>query len=312
MNRRLFLAGLLGFAASCAGLGTAYATAVEPFRQRITRYAFTPRGWPKGLRLRVALLADFHAHPRFLGPDEIDRIVARTNALEPDLVLGLGDYGSQERETVPPETVARHLLGLKARYGTYFIQGNHDLTDDLDLQRRGSGMSKTEVAFREAGLNLLESDAVALDIPGRPLWLAGLPSEYTIRRGEPLRRSGYRSQRRTHNADTMARALDKVPAGAPVLLMAHEPDVFALDLDPRVVLQVSGHTHGGQIRLMGWSPFIPSRYGLRYAYGHIQEGGRDLVVSAGLGSQCLLGRPIRIGAVPEIVLLELGGAPAAA
>jgi predicted MPP superfamily phosphohydrolase len=71
----------------------------------------------------------------------------------------------------------------------------------------------------------------------------------------------------------------------------------------RPALTLSGHTHGGQVRLLGWSPHVPSAYGGRFAYGHIREEGRDLVVSAGLGTS---GIPIRFGAPPEIVVLELG------
>jgi hypothetical protein len=65
----------------------------------------------------------------------------------------------------------------------------------------------------------------------------------------------------------------------------------------------SGHTHGGQVRLLGWSPVVPSRFGNRYAYGHIRERS-DLIVSAGLGCSML---PVRFGVPPEIVLVTLGG-----
>lgn len=314
-TRRQLLARLakLGLIAGALGLGTTtYATAVEPFRHRITRYALTPRRWPRGLNLRIALLTDIHAHPRFLDEAALAAIVAQTNDLQPDLTLCLGDYSSQEVATIPPERVVTALARLRARYGTYAIQGNHDWTDDLAAQRRGHGPTLTETAFRRAGIPFLEGEARRLPIPGHALWLAGVPSEYAIRPGAPLRRSGYRSQRMAHTPEILAAALRDVPEDAPVLLMAHEPDVFAQDLDSRIALQVSGHTHGGQIRLFGWSPFIPSRYGMRYAYGHIQEGGRDLIVSSGLGSQCLLGRPVRLGAVPEIVMLDLGSSRVAA
>ena len=76
-----------------------------------------------------------------------------------------------------------------------------------------------------------------------------------------------------HRLSVLGRTLQHVPPGEPVILLAHEPDIFALDLDSRIVLTLSGHTHGGQIRILGWSPWIPSRYGLRYAYGHVVERG---------------------------------------
>ena len=82
--------------------------------------------------------------------------------------------------------------------------------------------------------------------------------------------------------------------------------MFATGLDPRIALTLTGHTHGGQVRILGWSPWIPSRFGLRYAHGHIVEGRRHLIVSAGLGSHFVAGRPLRFGIPPEIVLVELG------
>jgi predicted MPP superfamily phosphohydrolase len=69
-----------------------------------------------------------------------------------------------------------------------------------------------------------------------------------------------------------------------------------------VALTVAGHTHGGQIRILGYAPFVPSRFGNRYVYGHVVEQNRNLIVSAGLGCS---GVPVRFGAPPEIVTIEL-------
>ena len=93
-----------------------------------------------------------------------------------------------------------------------------------------------------------------------------------------------------------------MPDDAPVILMAHEPDIFP-KVPERVALTLSGHTHGGQINLFGWRPIVPSDYGQRYAYGHIVEGERDLIVSGGLGCSIL---PIRFLSPPEILIVELG------
>ena len=70
----------------------------------------------------------------------------------------------------------------------------------------------------------------------------------------------------------------------------------------RVSLTLCGHTHGGQVRLFGYSPMVPSRYGNRYAYGHIVENNRHLIVSGGLGCSIL---PVRIGVPPEIVMVDV-------
>ncbi len=101
--------------------------------------------------------------------------------------------------------------------------------------------------------------------------------------------------------DDLDGTLEQIEDDAPVILMAHEPDIFPRVPD-RVALTLSGHTHGGQIRLGGYSPVVPSKYGNKYAYGHIQENGRDLLVSGGLGCSMI---PVRFGVPPEINLIEI-------
>ena len=92
----------------------------------------------------------------------------------------------------------------------------------------------------------------------------------------------------------------------PVLLLAHEPDIFAqmpvADPARQVALTLSGHTHGGQVRFGPFVPVVPSQYGPRFAYGCIHEDGRDLVVSGGLGCTKF---PVRFGMPPEITVVEL-------
>jgi len=102
--------------------------------------------------------------------------------------------------------------------------------------------------------------------------------------------------------DDLGATLAKVTDGAPVILLAHEPDI-AVRVDERVTLMLSGHTHGGQVRLFGWSPVVPSRYGNRFAYGHVRERC-DVIVSGGLGCSMV---PFRLGMPPEIVVVTLRG-----
>lgn len=312
MNRRAFLTSL-GLGLGLGGIATsAYAQGIEPHRVRLTHYALTPPGWPVGQSLRIAMLADFHAHPSCMGEAEISEVVARTNALRPDVIALLGDYGSQSRGPIPPEVVARILKDLHAPQGVYAIQGNHDWTDDRDAWHRGAGPTRVERAFRAAGIPFLEN--AALPLPGaRSVWIAGIESEVACNvvsyRPSGRRRDRGRQDRAGFLSGTILRA---VPRDATVILLAHEPDIFADPLDPRVALTLSGHTHGGQIRILGWSPWIPSRYGNRYGYGHIVERDRHLVVSGGLGSHFVAGRPLRLGSPPEIVIVDVGPAQPAA
>jgi len=102
--------------------------------------------------------------------------------------------------------------------------------------------------------------------------------------------------------------LAQTDAGAPVILLTHTPDVFP-EVPASVALTLAGHTHGGQVYIPGIGrPVVPSRFGDRYAYGHIVEEGRHLFVSAGIGTAIL---PLRFLTPPELVVITLTPAPAA-
>jgi predicted MPP superfamily phosphohydrolase len=100
----------------------------------------------------------------------------------------------------------------------------------------------------------------------------------------------------------VARTLRAVPDTVPVLLLTHNPDIFPT-VPARVNLTLAGHTHGGQVRIPLYGPpIVPSRYGRRYAAGHVSENGRHLFVTTGTGTSIL---PVRFLVPPEIVVLEL-------
>jgi predicted MPP superfamily phosphohydrolase len=97
-------------------------------------------------------------------------------------------------------------------------------------------------------------------------------------------------------------ALQEVPESAPVIVFTHNPDVFP-DIPRRVSLTIAGHTHGGQVYIPGVGrPVVPSRYGQRFAIGHIEEDERHLIVSSGLGTSIL---PVRFLVPPEISILRV-------
>ena len=297
MNRRRFLQ-VFGLGALAAALMGTYAVAIEPLvRLRITRYALTPPRWTPGLRLRVAVLTDLHACEPWTPRGRIERIVAETNALQPDAVLLLGDYVSGMRlaaRHLEPREWAGILAGLRAPLGRFAVLGNHDWWEDAGVQARGHGPTEAGEALNAVGIPVLENRAVPLEKDGHRFWVAGL--------GDQLAFTPTSLRRRWEGTDDLPGTLAQVTDDAPVLLMAHEPDIFP-EMPERVSLTLSGHTHGGQVRLFGYSPVVPSRYGNRYAYGHVVEEGRHLVVSAGLG--CSIA-PIRFGSPPEIVVLDLG------
>lgn len=282
-------------AAGIAGFG-GYAFGIEPMSLAVTRYAITPPGWPAGLRLRIAALSDVHGCRPWMTADRIRGIAERTNALEPDLIVLLGDYVVAQRFVtglVADSEWASALSILAAPLGVHAILGNHDWWIDAETQRRRQGPTLARLALEAKGIPVYENDVVRLEKQGRGFWIAGLADQLALRI----------NYRRYRGLDDIAGMLAKVKDNAPVIVLAHEPDVFAR-MPARAALTLSGHTHGGQVRVLGYSPVVPGRFGNRYAYGHVEERGRHLVISGGLGCSKL---PVRFGVPPEIVVVELGG-----
>ncbi|MER2251417.1 metallophosphoesterase [Methylorubrum podarium] len=299
VTRRTVLIGLGATALTGAGTG-AYAVGLEPMRLTVTRYSLRPMGpWPEGLRLRIVALSDIHACEPWMSAARIEGIVAAANALKGDVTVLLGDYVSGMNLVTRYVDAAEWgpiLGGLRAPLGTYAILGNHDWWEDRGAQARGSGPTIAGEALRRNGIRVLQNEALPLAVRGHEVWLAGLGDQIAFvpsarKRGHP--RIG---------VDDLPGTLAQIPEGAPAILMAHEPDIFP-QVPARITLTLSGHTHGGQVRLFGYAPVVPSRYKNRFAYGHVREQ-TDLIVSGGLGMSIA---PVRLGVPPEIVVIDLGG-----
>ncbi len=290
--------GAAGFSTAAYGFG-------EPvLRLHVARYEIRPPRWPADLQLKIAVIADLHACDPWMSLRHIEAIVERTNALNADIVVLLGDYvigHHHVRRRIPASQWASRLAGLHAPLGVHAILGNHDYWDDKTVQRQGWGVTVARRALEAAGIPVYENDVTRLAKDGRPFWLAGLGDQLAYL---PARR--FRKVARI-GADDLRATLAKVTDDAPIILLAHEPDV-ALRVPSRVALQLSGHTHGGQVRLLGWSPAVPARHGIRLAYGHLRTNC-DVIVSGGLGCSIM---PFRVGVPPEIVLVTVGKATAVA
>jgi uncharacterized protein len=287
MTRRRVLggaAGLIGAAALATGV---YAGGIEPLGLVVTRYVPHPLGWPTGRKLSMTVIADLHAG----GPDmtlpHIRHVVDTANALKSDVVVLLGDYTTSYRvasKRVPYAAWAAELARLAAPLGTWAILGNHDWWNDIVEVRQ---------ALADVRIPVMENHAVMLGGEGKRFWLAGLGDQLAHRLGHG----------RFRGIDDLPGTLAQVKTDDPVVLLAHEPDIFP-DVPARVALTLCGHTHGGQIRVpLIWPAFVPSKYGARFAYGHVVEDGRHLIVSGGLGTSVI---PARLGVPPEILRVELG------
>jgi hypothetical protein len=303
LTRRGLLTSLFGVLGAGLAVG-AYAIGVEPRQApRVVRYRLTPQGWPSDHKLRIVALADIHACEPWMPAERIAGFVDTANKLEGDIVLLLGDYMAgmrRFRREVAPDAVAAVLGRLKAPLGVHAILGNHDWWEDSEAMRHAAGPIAIQRALEDAGVRVLNNDALRQELGGRPFWLAGLGDQMAY---APVQRRAGR-----YGDDDLPGTLAKITDDAPVILMAHEPDIFPrVARSPRHVgLTFSGHTHGGQANFFGWRPAAGSPGSRTYPRGHFNENGRDLIVSSGLGCSIL---PVRIGVPPEIIVVELGGVP---
>jgi len=245
----------------------------EPSSLVVRSYRLEIPNWPNSVAgLRVAVLADLHIGSPYRGLDSLAQTVARTNAEKPDLIVMPGDFigATFLRHHVSPEEFAPVLSGLRARLGVWAVLGNHDWWDLPDDVRR---------ELESHGIGVLENRAEPLG----EFWLAGIGDFWESQHDVPT-------------------ALENVSEGAPLLAFTHNPDVF-VDTPRKINLLVAGHTHGGQV----WFPLlgrmvVPSRYGERFAIGHIVEDGRHLFVSPGIGTSII---PVRFLTSPEVSILEI-------
>ncbi|MEM7025366.1 MAG: metallophosphoesterase, partial [Pseudomonadota bacterium] len=244
---------------------------IEPRSLVVTRTDIILPDWPDDApALRIAALADIQAAGPHLTAERVAEIVERINRLEPDIIFLLGDYVSQMRLStshVPPKATAAVLSRLKAPLGVHAVLGGEDWWLDGRYVRR---------LLEDAGVEVYHNEARPIDTGGGRFWIAGV------------------ADLSTRSVD-LPGTLKQVTDDAPVILLSHSPDIFP-EVPARVGITFAGHTHGGQInvpvvgRLM-----VPSRYGQRYAYGHIVENGRQMLVSSGIGNTIL---PMRYGVPP--------------
>jgi len=227
--------------------------------------------------LKVVLLSDLHVGSPYNGLDNLAKIVAKTNETEPDLILLAGDFVIHEvmgGSFVRPEPIAQELKKLTAKLGVYAVLGNHDWW---------YSQRKVTAALQQVGIPVLENTAVHLHDNQCNFWLAGI-GDFWMGQHRP------------------ERALEGIPEKVPVLAFTHNPDIF-YELPLRIALTFAGHTHGGQVNLpLVGRLIVPSRYGEKFAMGHIREGGGNMFVSTGIGTSIL---PVRFRVPPEIAVVSL-------
>ncbi|MEU5371345.1 metallophosphoesterase [Streptomyces sp. NPDC005951] len=268
-SRRLFVSRVVGGAAAAAGLATVgygtYGVLRGPSVQRITvPLAKLPRA---AHGFRIAVVSDIHIGP-ILGRAHTRRIVDTINATSPDLVAVVGDL--VDGSVADLGSAAEPLAALRARHGSYFVTGNHEYF---------SGAEQWVDHVRELGLVPLENARV--EIGGFDL--AGVNDIAGETEGQ---------------GPDFGRALGDRDRGRAAVLMAHQPVVIHDAVEHGVDLQLSGHTHGGQL----WPGNYLAELTNPTVAGLERYGDTQLFVSRGAGAW---GPPVRVGAPSDITVVEL-------
>jgi len=276
LTRRRFLRTTLGIGLAGGALavgGGQYITSWEPVWIQIERVSLPIPDLADGLvGMRLVQISDIHLYP-YTTEELVARAVERINGLSPDLVLMTGDYVTDSIGAI--EGLIPILSRLNPRLGSFASLGNHD--GWVNRYRVTEGLTR-------AGVRVLANEGLSLAHNGAALYVAGLDDGWT---GNP----------------SLNRALEAMDRSQPVVLLMHEPDFADLYAgDGRVSLQLSGHSHGGQVRLPGVGAPVLPWMASKYDQGLYQVGRMWLYTNRGLG---MTGIPVRFNCRPEVTLFTL-------
>ena len=256
------------------------AALVEPNLPRVVRKEIALRRWPERLEgFTIALLSDFHYDPYF-SVHPLRASISMVNDLRPELIVLTGDFvtvpfhGDRVKAASGAEPCANLLGQMHAPHGLWAVLGNHDVLTDAD---------RVTSSLCAGGIQVLANQSVPMERNGARFWLAGVDDVLS-------------------GTSDLKETLHHVPADEAMVLLAHEPDYADRVAHFPVDLQLSGHSHGGQVRV----PFVPPLFlpelARKYIWGLYKIGGLTLYTNPGLGT---VGVPVRINCPPEITLLTL-------
>jgi predicted MPP superfamily phosphohydrolase len=258
-------------------LGTAfYGTRLEPEWLKLEQIGVPLPNLPPAFDgYRIAQLSDIHVGPG-TAPSTIDRAIQITRSLQPDLIVITGDFVTGRVDQEALYAYLSQLAGV-APDGIWAIMGNHDYRSRVKVVRE---------VLDTVGVAELRNAHTIIERGNQALWLAGVDDV-------------------CYGRHDLRRALTGIPTDGSVILLAHEPD-FADEVFPlgRVSLQLSGHSHGGQVRIPGIGALVTPRLGSKYTIGLRQLGSMWLYTSRGVGQS----RAIRINCRPEVTEITLTSA----
>lgn len=256
-----------------------WAVFIEPNLLTVTQRTFRSSKLPRELDgLRVVFFTDLHAGPRY-SEAAIERVARKISKLQPDLLLFGGDFLHRQAtaDRLDASRISKAFAAIESPRGKYAIYGNHDVwtarTEEI-----------TQTILGNAGFVLLDNEACEI-APG-----------FSI--------VGTRSHTITHyivSRPNPQKAFSTVKEGF-TLLLSHEPEQFIENAKYPFELQLSGHSHGGQVALPLIGPLLLPEGAKKYPYGEYKIGERTLFTSRGIGTSIL---KVRFNAPPEIVVYTL-------
>jgi predicted MPP superfamily phosphohydrolase len=267
------LAATLG-TISVSALTAYHARFISPYSPVLERISLTLPPRHEGLHgMTIGFLADSHVGP-FFTPDDLARACNLLVAAKPDLFLLGGDYASESPRFIEPAIEVLGEMVRQAPLGGFAVMGNHDLS---------VSEARTTKALTSAGIPVLRNDSVSIDYGGDTLWIAGI-DETLLGRPDP------------------AAAFAQIPAGAAALALWHEPS-FAEEVTPfGAFAQLSGHTHGGQIRLPRIGAVGLPADGKSHVFGFTDAAGMPVYTTRGAG---VYRPPLRFRCPPEVTVVRL-------
>ncbi|WP_245596223.1 metallophosphoesterase [Paenibacillus taiwanensis] len=277
VSRRRFLKSMIGSVLAAPFLMGAYSRWVEPKWIRKRELTIATQRLPRAFQgMRIAHLSDLH-FGNHVSEQEVDSLISRVMKAQPDMICFTGDL--VEDHKVSGKAIIPYLKKLRAPFGQYAVLGNHDYRRATDLA--------TEV-LTEAGIDVLTNKARIINHNGSSMAIAGIDDALD---GTP----------------EMGSAIASVPDEMWTLLLAHEPDWADYTVSSHVDMQLSGHSHGGQIRAPFYGPIFLPEMGKRYPDGLYtlpREHDHPLLVhtSRGLGTTLL---PMRLFCPPEWTIITL-------
>ena len=278
ITRRKFLGLAAATGVAAVGIDS---VAIAPNIVHIVRREIPLQRWPEHLDgFTIALLSDFHYDPYF-SIHPIKSAIGVVNDLKPDIIVLTGDFVSlplfkEKDESVADnaEPCAALLKQMHATHGLWAVLGNHDVFSDAD---------RVTNALRGQGIQVLVNQSVPIESNGARFWLAGVNDVL----GE--------------HADLDA-TLHGIPKDEATVLLAHEPDYADYVVRYPVDLQLSGHSHGGQVRIPLLPVFYLPELAKKYVKGLFHIGPLTLYTNIGLGT---VGIPVRLNCPPEITLITV-------